>query len=181
MKNKKIGLDLDGVLYPFAEIAHKVLKERHGFEWGLKDFWARELQVKYYEPEIKAIAQDSNTYCIEEIDPYIPVVLNQLVAMGNTIYYITARGKKHREVTEWWLTESGVPFIENLHLGKHHKAPIAKELGLDVFVDDRDFVVRQVGKVTLALRYYSKYMTEEAWRESEHGISSLGELIGMKL
>jgi len=181
MRNKRIGLDLDGVLYPFPEIAYERIKKEHGLDESLLEFWAKSRKSKYFDAEISAIANDSSTYATGGISLYNIMVLKELVAMSNELFYITARGKKHLQVTQEWMARDGIPQAENLYIGKHHKASLVAELGLDVFVDDREYVIKSVGKVTLALRYFGTYMTEAYWKESPNGISSLGELIGMEI
>ncbi|WP_027417181.1 5' nucleotidase, NT5C type [Aneurinibacillus terranovensis] len=70
--------------------------------------------------------------------------LNKLTRDGHEIYYITAREDSARDATVSWLKKYKFPFQEDhLFIGMkdEEKAGIAKEIGLDLFFDDKPHVL----------------------------------------
>ena len=62
-------------------------------------------------------------------------VLNNLYEHNN-IYFVTARDKSLELLTFLYLKKHQIPFDEVFVLGTHNKAPKAKELNCDIFIED---------------------------------------------
>lgn len=70
--------------------------------------------------------------------------LNELVAAGHEVYYITSRPKHFCGQTREWVKAQGFPVVdERFYCGMadHEKIDIIKELDLDVYVDDKPAVL----------------------------------------
>ena len=164
MEGKRIGLDLDGVLYPFSTVCFNLINEAHGYKFDEIEFWRRKRSSNRFfgkhREEIDRFVRDPNTYLGAQVDINDIRVLNSL-AMYNEIFYITARSLHLEPVTKLWLMSNGIPHEENLFMGYSDKKDIIKELKIDVYVDDREEIVRDVMKVTDAYLFHAKYLTRE--------------------
>lgn len=67
MKNKKIGLDLDGVIYPFQKVVYDILVSHHFLEMSYKNFWLFARTDGYMQREITDLVNSHDTYLIENI------------------------------------------------------------------------------------------------------------------
>lgn len=120
IRNMKIGLDVDDVLSDFIN-AYCVL-----FDMAIPDFWCFDPNL---EARLKTLYDDfwlnlpvKNYPDMMNFEPHI---------------YITSRKHVSREVTMQWLISNGFPdkplFIAE---SPEHKAVIAKENNVDIFIDD---------------------------------------------
>lgn len=76
--------------------------------------------------------------------------LQQLVAEGHEVFYITSRPKKHCPRTRAWVKAQGFPVKdENFFCGMadHEKIDIIKSLALDYYVDDKPAVLHTLQDV----------------------------------
>jgi len=167
---KKIGLDLDGVLYPFSTVCFDIIKEKHGYKFDEIEFWSRTYRSNRFKgkhsKEVDAIVYNPNTYIIQMMLTKDVLILRNLEAMGNELFYITARRNHLQPVTDLWLRASGAPFVENLYVGYKHKTELIKELNIDVYVDDRINIVEDALAVTDAYLFHAPYLTDEVILDS---------------
>jgi uncharacterized HAD superfamily protein len=107
-----------------------------------------------------------------------PAVLEQMVAAGHELYFITARAERRRYITETWLREKGIlDHARAVHLkpigdfrpeyprGRYdatgsaeYKTRLAKELVLDAFCED-DIVIAR----TLSAAGIHVYLFDQPW------------------
>lgn len=183
MERKRIGLDLDGVLYPFSTICFDIIKEKHNYNFDEIEFWSRTYRSNRFKgkhrEEVDAIVSDPNTYIVQMMHPNDVLVLMNLKAMGNELFYITARGNHLQPVTDLWLRASGAPFVDNLYVGYDEKTPLIKLLNLDVYVDDRAGIVQDASAVTDAYLFHAPYLTGENLLDS--GLPYLSKLNSLLL
>jgi uncharacterized HAD superfamily protein len=113
-----------------------------------------------------------------------PAVLEQLVAAGHELYFITARAERRRVVTETWLREKACsttrrPCISSqwassarmFRAGRYdatgsaqYKTRLAQELRLDAFFEDDEVISR-----TLAAAGVRVYLFDHPWnRDAQH-------------
>lgn len=120
-----IGLDVDGVLCDLYPVVLKRAKSLVGPEangdmhhYAFRDSLIEALSTMTPE-ELRAVQakEDGSTL------PFEPVA------------YITARYGAHYDSVEEWLAVNGFPYAPVIHA--ENKATVCKELGIDVFVDDK--------------------------------------------
>src|SRR2546421_98441 len=127
---------------------------------------------------------DSTFFAELEVYKDCPAVLEQLVAVGHELYFITARAERRRYITETWLREKGIfDHAKAVHLkpmgdfrpeyprGRYdpagsaeYKVRLAKELELDAFCED-DVVISQ----TLARAGIRVFLFDQPWNREVNG------------
>ena len=125
----RIGLDLDGVLYPWHYSIHKYFVEFKGYEGDIGTFWEkdRHLITDYYV-SIPLLYLDVTP--TEDVLTYVP----KIAELGE-IYYITSRIPDLEWATRKFLDLNGMPFKENLVFAEEKATPV-RHYKLDYFLDD---------------------------------------------
>src|SRR2546428_1117726 len=110
--------------------------------------------------------KDGKFFSELEVYEDCPAVLEQLVAAGHELYFITARAERRRMITETWLREKGLfDYAKAVHLkpigefrpdqprgrydpqgSANYKTRLALELGLDAFCEDDDLISRTLAE-----------------------------------
>lgn len=180
MRNKKIGLDLDGVLYPFHKTVYGILTRYHSLSMDYKPFWHFAREIGYMQREITDLVNIAETYLTGKISDINKKAINELVFTGNEIFYVTARPFQMESITKMWLLNQGLPFANNLKIGSHSKIKSVVGYKCDVFVDDRNTVVEEIKNVTRAIMYKADYHYLAYVMEYEY-INNLWELVEMEV
>jgi uncharacterized HAD superfamily protein len=129
---------------------------------------------------------DSAFFSELEVYADCPAVLEQLVAAGHELYFITARAERRRMITETWLREKGLlDYAKAVHLkpvgefrpdyprGRYdaegsaqYKTRLAQELRLGAFCEDDDLIA-----VSLAEAGIRVFLFDHPWnREVQHSL-----------
>lgn len=129
----RIGLDIDGVIYPWHYSVYRYFTEFKGFDGNQREFW------DYW----KTFSPEKQDYYVS-----IPLLYNDTVPSGcvldalNSIatlgemYYITSRhGDELELAAQKFFDKYDVPFKENLFFNKD-KATTCRLLGIDKYIDD---------------------------------------------
>lgn len=67
----------------------------------------------------------------------------QKIHENNEVIIITSRSKKGEEVTKEYLRRNGIPY-DQIFFEISNKGILAKELGIDLFIDDHNFICKQM-------------------------------------
>lgn len=137
----KIGLDLDGVVYPWHDSIYRYFQEYKGYSEDIGTFWLkdRHLISEYYVTmPLNYLDQIPSRDILDNVP---------LIAELGEIYYITAR---HPDL--WWATEKffdmyQLPFKENIVYAVD-KATAIRLHGIDIFLDDFPSNVEAVQSLT---------------------------------
>ena len=199
----RIGVDLDDVmaicavpyLRKFAEEFGVVLPDEQEIGWHLLSRMQKDTPYDKLVPGLERVTPeqrdrfrmklyDGKFFGELEVYEDCPAVLEQLVAAGHELYFITARAERRRMITETWLHEKGLfDYAKAVHLkplgefrpdqprGRYdpqgsaaYKTRLALELRLDVFCEDDDLISR-----TLAEAGVRVFLFDHPWnREVEH-------------
>ncbi len=156
----KVGIDVDDVLVPTGELLLKRANEEFGINKSLDDcvsYWLHEnLGVskddieRFYRGQLK-----SGFLLTLEPDPTAIAVLESHSSVIEP-YYITARGEELKDHTYQWFETSGLPYAKDKIYFTKDKAPLAKELGLQLFVEDHGQIAIDLAKqeiVVLLMKY----------------------------
>jgi len=205
----KIGIDLDDVmaicavayLRKFAEEYRVELPDEREIGWHL----LRDMDP-YVSPEerdrFRIKLYDGTFFSELEVYEDCPAVLEQMVAAGHELYFITARAERRRYITETWLREKGIlDHAKAVHLkpigdfrpeyprGRYdatgsaeYKTRLAKELVLDAFCED-DIVIAK----TLADAGIQVFLFDQPWNRDlagdrvtrVHGWTELAQHLGL--
>lgn len=183
MNNKNIGLDLDGVLYPFTRVVYDRMVKHYSETMSYTDFWYYARQKNYMQKIIKMFVNTPEIYLEGNISNINKEVLSILVNQGNELFYITARPKFLMEVTKLWMMENNLPYRKNLMVGQSKKSRAIQDFECDIFVDDREHVIQEIRDKTFAVRYLSDYLREgekEKYLYPYPCIHSLSEIVTLK-
>lgn len=148
----KFGFDIDDTLINLREHAFHLYNKKFKKELGLDVFHALST-VEIHAPFGLTDEQGSQMWqdCLEEIyftdcPAYTDAVdtLNDLVANGHEVFYITSRPKEHCRQTREWMKAQGFPIKDkNFFCGMadHEKIQTIQSLALDYYVDDKPAVL----------------------------------------
>jgi uncharacterized HAD superfamily protein len=199
----RIGIDLDDVmavcavpyLRKFAAEFGVELPDEREIGWHLLSRMEKEAPWDKVVPGLERVTLEQRDRFrmrlydgkfFSELDVYedCPAVLEQLVAAGHELYFITARAERRRMVTETWLREKGLfDYAKAVHLkpmgefrpdvprGRYdatgsaqYKTRLAQELRLDTFCEDDEVISR-----TLAEAGIRVFLFDHPWnRGVEH-------------
>jgi hypothetical protein len=199
----RIGIDLDDVmaicavpyLRKFAEEFGVELPDEREIGWHLLSRMEKEAPWDKLVPGLARVTPEQRDRFrmklydgkfFSELDVYedCPAVLEQLVAAGHELYFITARAERRRMITETWLREKGLfDYAKAVHLkpigefrpdrprGRYdpegsaqYKTRLAQELRLDAFCEDDDVISRSLAEAGVRVLLF-----DHPWnREAQH-------------
>lgn len=199
----RIGIDLDDVmaicavpyLRKFAEEFGVELPDEQEIGWHLLSRMQKDTPYDKLVPGLEKVTPEQRdrfriklydgTFFSElEVYQDCPAVLEQLVAAGHELYFITARAERRRMITETWLREKGLfDYAKAVHLKPHgeftpdyprgrydphgsarYKTRLAQELRLDAFCEDDDLISRSLAEAGVRV-----FLFDHPWnREVEH-------------
>jgi uncharacterized HAD superfamily protein len=216
----KIGIDLDDVmaicavpyLRKFADEFGVQLPDEREIGWHLLSRMQKDTPHDKLVPGLASVTPeqrdrfriklyDGNFFSELEVYQDCPAVLEQLVAAGHELYFITARAERRRMITETWLREKGLfDYAKAVHLkplgeftpdyprGRYdphssarYKTRLALELQLDAFCEDDDLISRALAEAGIRV-----FLFDHPWnREVRHslvtrvaGWSEVADLLG---
>jgi uncharacterized HAD superfamily protein len=130
----RIGLDLDGVIYPWHWSIYRYFTEFKGFEGTQREFWeyiwTLPKDIQHYYVMLPMMYNDTSPTV--DVQTYLP----KLAELGD-IYYITARDESLYYVTRKFFEFWNLPFKENV-VFTDDKPSYVRLLNIDFFLDDRD-------------------------------------------
>jgi uncharacterized HAD superfamily protein len=137
----RIGIDLDGPVYPWHEEIYRYFQETKGYSKDLKEFWLkdRHLVTPYY---VSIPFLYNSTTPRRSVLEYIP----KLAELGE-LYYVTSRHPDLWKVTKKFFDFYDLPFKENI-LFDENKANSVRLYRIDYFVDDMPHHVDSLKGIT---------------------------------
>lgn len=148
----KFGFDIDDTLINLREHAFHLYNKKLNKELSIDVFHALPT-VEIHAPFGMSNEQGGQMWqdCMEEIyftdcPAFADAIdiLNELVAEGHEIFYITSRPKRHCRQTLEWVKAQGFP-VKDEHffcgMADHEKIQIIQSLALDYYVDDKPAVL----------------------------------------
>lgn len=162
----RIGLDLDGVLYPWHYSIYRYFTEFKGYSGDIIDFWTnhRDEITDYYVSLPHLYLDTSPT---QDVLTYVP----KLAELGE-LFYITARNDDLKGVTQKFFKIYDLPFKENVIFSKN-KAIYVRLNKIDFFLDDLPKHVDELKGITKA--YLFKAVHNINQREGYNVICSIKE------
>jgi len=190
-KKMKFGFDIDDTLINLREhafhlynkklqknIALDVFKELTTVEihrpFGLLDSEGKELWNSLRE-EIYFTDCPPFPMAIE--------TLQELVAKGHEVYYITARNKEYGNQTKEWMEKQGFPMQEGhffCGMEDHEKIDIIKKLRLDYYFDDKPQVLDTLAGTSVQVYVKDHPYNQELKMNRLKSWSELADILGNK-
>lgn len=140
MNNKlTLGLDIDGTITdPATFIPH--INKAFNKHLSFKDITQFHLSPLYGITDKEFFSWFSKNagpiYAQAELAESAKEILTEWKETHHLIY-ISARHKKHHELTLNWFTEHSIPFDEILLTGSHNKIEMTKDKGIELFFEDK--------------------------------------------
>jgi uncharacterized HAD superfamily protein len=161
---KLYGIDLDGICFDFLHAFCDFLHENAGVTIPADE----EITSYYWYETVDGL--DKDTFWREfdnftKADGYRNLkilegtkeALQAIVDAGHEIMYITNRPPEALEATKAALEEHGLPFRDRLVFAKGAKAPVIREYGVSVFIDDSPRTIAEICANTDATIYCRDY------------------------
>ncbi len=162
LKNKKIGLDIDGVLGDFVGHLMKV----SGYEGHIPIHWNDPI----VREEFEKVKKDPDFWL------NIPPLMDRTDIPFEPHCYITARSIDS-EVTQTWLNKCGFPIAPLYCVGVgESKIEVAKKSGIDIFIDDSFSNFQELNNAGIFTYLYNAPYNEK-YDVGYRRIHSLKELI----
>ena len=171
MKEISVGLDIDGVIYPYHDVVYRYFTEEKGYTNSYNHFWTVDWWL---------LGKEKQDYIVSLPFLYYAVIpsscvmdsLNKLATLGK-LFYITSRsGGELESVTQKFFNFFDPPFKQNL-LFEHDKATACRLYSIDYFLDDFPEHVSKLEPVTNA--YLMNQAHNIGKREGYKTVSSLKE------
>ena len=158
------GIDLDGVCFDFLHAFCKWLEDKAHVEIPDDEeitsyYWHETvdgLSKEVFDKEFDAFGL-AGGYRYLELLPGAKEGLEAIERAGHDIVYITSRPDYAKRDTELALQYHLFPFRDKLIFSKGSKAPIIRELGVDVFIDDSPSTITKIVAGTNARIYCRDY------------------------
>lgn len=171
-----IGMDLDGVVYPFVNAFQRYCAERQGklflpepTSWHFYEDW--DMDESTFHQWVNDAATECEVFASEK--PYEGVVeaWSQLREMGIKIHVLTARPQVAWEQTSRWLTENGL-LADSLHFNptKGFLTKIAK--GQALLIDDHVQYYNEAEKNGII-----PVLLNRAWNEHKEDATRVNNLL----
>ncbi|MGG1553382.1 5' nucleotidase, NT5C type [Paenibacillus ferrarius] len=169
----KFGFDIDDTLIDLRKHAFHIYNDKLQMNVGLDIFEALDTMeihqafglTKEEGGKLWHSLRDEIYFSGCSPFPHAREVLQQLVAQGHEVYYITARDREHSERTKMWMIENGFPVAEGhfyCGMSDSEKVHIIADLGLDYYVDDKPKVLETLQhlptKVCVKDRSYNQHV-----------------------
>ncbi len=142
----RIGIDMDGVVYPWHYSIYRYFTEFCGYNKDISTFWLEdEHLVTDYHVSIPLCYLDTSP--TEDVLEYLP----KLAEIAE-LYYITSREHHLLWATQKFFKNYDLPFKENLIFSKE-KGTYARLLHLDYFLDDMPRYIDMLTGITNAFLF----------------------------
>lgn len=133
-----IGIDVDDTLVSSSESFDKVIKKYNvDFNKKFKDEWTQEERDFIFENYLKEILVNA------PLKKGAKEVINYLDSLGYKLIIITARNNNHckdiEEITREFIKKENIK-ISEVYFNQDKKSDLAKELNLDLMIDDSEYV-----------------------------------------
>jgi uncharacterized HAD superfamily protein len=179
-----IGLDLDGVLCDLgptlaARIAERFNVTTHPSAWRTYDLRRLRLGLpeKRYQAFLDEAFDDPSLY---EMAPTVSGAASgmaQLRAAGWGLVGITARPLHLAAITTRWLAAQGLPLDSVHHTAVNQKASVARDLGVEVTVEDNPVEAELLGEVCQSWLFDQPYNRDHPLLLAKR-VDSWDELVG---
>lgn len=142
---KALGLDLDGVIYPWHEAVLTYYEMYEGYTGSYTEFWGE--FYKQITPSKWEYLTGIDYFYSCKIPGADTMEFLRKVAEHFEIYYITSRPAEVALTTEQYLRRFDFPFCSNLIITED-KSRFARLYGLRYFIDDQPKNLEPLSKVT---------------------------------
>ena len=140
----RIGIDIDGTINNFQDVATDILKREHGLDWsgdtyeiykGMTIAQIQEFTDKYEDEFIRAVSPLENS-C---------EVIRNWINQKHQVYLITARGYSMAEHTMTWLRRNSV-FYTDIYFNCGDKVDCCKWKDVQVMIEDSPHNLKSLNK-----------------------------------
>lgn len=171
----KFGFDIDDTLIDLRKYAFHLYNEKLGKNISLDEFHSlKTVEIHTLFGLTKKEGGEMWSGLMEEIYfKECPVfdgaleLLNDLVARGHEVYYITSRPKKYCAQTNTWIKKLGFPVVDGhffCGMQDDEKIKTIQDLSLDYYFDDKPAVLDTLSNTTTAV-----YIADQSYNQQVKG------------
>lgn len=176
-----VGIDLDGVIYPFADAFRDYCAERMGklflpepTHWNFYEDW--DLDHDTFQEWLIEASETHTVFATQKPFEGVVEAWAQLRAMGVKIHILTARPQSAWAQTAEWLTTHNL-HVDSLHFGpsKAFLSKIAKDKA--ILIDDHVAYYEEVEKHGVI-----PVLMNRPWNSTKEGatrVNNLGEFVSL--
>jgi len=154
----RLGFDIDGVLYPWQEVAYiQAVDDHKDFGYSFEDFWRKGIDDTLPKLYMKNLVRNPLLLEIKIPNPELIEMLNRLASKWD-IEYISSRPEELFRVTSRYLRKYKFPEADTLILSDTIITDI-RLANFDYYIEDRSDIANQLAKFTkviLVSRPYNK-------------------------
>ncbi|MEJ6950575.1 5' nucleotidase, NT5C type [Natronospora cellulosivora (SeqCode)] len=159
---KTIGIDIDGVItdeiHPNKNIWHDALCTYLGYDIKMVN------NSYYFDKAYNLPLKQINSFIEEKIEDIYKEVrisngaketINQFYDQGFDIHLITARDKKHQQITKNWVDKNQIKYTSISH--EEDKAPLASKKEINIFIEDHVKNAQELSEIGIKVLLVNKY------------------------
>jgi len=154
-----IGLDVDGVIYPFHEITIEHAKSMNliSKDCTTKEFFGDNgIFESWGSIRKENLLNNPTLYDKPPVGKLFNLDILHKLAKNNILSYITSRPKNLSFLTKFWFFKYDLPYWNNVFISDHDKSDLVKRVSCDIFVDDRPFFLDQLLHLDIPLYIINK-------------------------
>lgn len=171
-----VGIDLDGVLYPFAKAFNNYCCERMGrlflpepTHWNFYEDW--DLDEETFYKWLDEAAESHQVFATEEPYQGVAEAWDALRQMDVRIHIITSRPQASWEQTAGWLTQHGLK-ADSLHFNKTKGFLTKISNGKSALIDDHIAYYREAKANGIF-----PVLMNRSWNQSEEDFTRVNNLL----
>ena len=159
----RIGIDIDGTVNNFQNIAAKYLNLEYGIKWDETDY---NLYPNMNVKEIHAFMDKYRLKFVDEVEPLEDSqdVIRELLGAKNQIFFITARDYLVAEDTMQWLRMHGFCYTDVL-FNCGNKVEACKWKEVDIMIDDAPHNLMALNKNKIPYIIYDQKYNQDIYGE----------------
>jgi len=165
---KVLGLDLDGVIYPWHEAVYEYFRLYKNYTGSFNKLWEVDY-LSFTKTDWEFLTNIDYLYSCMMPTPECTNFLNK-VKYRFDIYYITGRPNSVKTTTELFLKRYKFPFRENL-IFTEDKANTCRRLQIDYYIEDLPVNMKVLSKIANTIMIARPYNKE--YRDTYTTASSL--------
>lgn len=155
----RIGIDIDGTVNNFQDIASKYIEKEYGFKWDGNSY---EIYPNLTSKEIHDFMSRHNQDFLNEVKPleYARQGIVDLLNAKNQVFFITARDYSVAEDTLQWLKKNKFMYTD-IYFNCGNKVATCKWKELDYMIEDCPYNLMELAKNNIPFIVYDQKYNQE--------------------
>lgn len=157
-----VGFDIDGVLYPWHEVAWRWYADNVDSDMSYKGFWTVPggwIDKNDYSTMIFNIVDNVTLFSKKTVKPRILDSVKRIDNISDDIFYITGRPQAAKSITRKWLKDNGFPKHKQLLFSDDvgGKDIALRMTGCDYYAEDRAHYIKELSEIAIIFAVLQPY------------------------